>query len=226
MLYIACGTKDIPSNWFAPLVEEISEVNSMESLSNLENKDSSLLPENNEVDTIMISHEMDEKAFSTNDNENIEEINDKEDSNRNKMEILSKLDTIFNEIKSKVENNVIIYTAPKKFIKNYENIKTETALETALATFGKYSGFDAKRKIKRPISAKSIGVQPTAISRRRVPCGGRKCIRSGRPPKRTFTPEHGYCKEVQKSTLLPKKQKKSAPHSITYCTNQNISLGN
>lgn len=113
----------------------------------------------------------------------------------------------------------------KKFIKIYENIKTEAALETAFATFGKYSGFDAKNRTKRPISAKSFGVQPTAINRRNVPCGGRKYIQSGRPPKRTLTPEHGYCIEMQKSTLLPKKQKKSAPYNIAYCTNQIISSG-
>lgn len=226
LLYVACGTNDIPSNWFAPLVEEVSKINPTKSLSEIESTDSSLLLENNEINTVMISPKLDVKDFSANtDNGNAEEMKDNEDYNKNKTEILSKLDSIFNDIKNKIENNDIIYTAAKKFIKNYENIKTEAALETALTTFGKYSGFDAKRRIKRPISNTSIGVQPTAISRRKVPCGGRNCIPSGRPPKRSFTSEHGYFKEMQKSTLLPKKQKKSAPHNITYCTNENISLG-
>lgn len=111
MLYIACGTKDIPSNWFAPLVEEISKINPIKSLSQLENKDSSLLPVNNEVHTVMLSPEMDEKDLEVNNNETIEEINDNEDCNRDKTEILSKLDSIFNEIKSKTENNEMIYNA-------------------------------------------------------------------------------------------------------------------
>jgi hypothetical protein len=66
--------------------------------------------------------------------------------------------------------------------------------------------------------SKLISVQPTAIARRKIHSGGRHMQQSGRPTKRAGAYDHNYANETGKKRI------KSAPHSISICVENNISL--
>ncbi|CAH1982690.1 unnamed protein product [Acanthoscelides obtectus] len=81
-----------------------------------------------------------------------------------------------------------------KFLKNVECCKTNSSLTSALCTFGKYNGTGLP-KIKSGKNIQDgnrIGVQPTAIMRRKSGLGGRNIAQSGRPPKRLRLSDHAY----------------------------------
>ena len=62
-----------------------------------------------------------------------------------------------------------------------------------------------------------IGVQPLAVARRKVPLGGRRQLRAGRPSKSNFTMDYSY--------ISSKKHRRVAPHNLGHCVEANISLG-
>lgn len=92
---------------------------------------------------------------------------------------------------------------------------------SALHCFGKFNGMKNKwRKAGR------IGVQSTAISRRKTFCGGRGNLQSGQPPKWALAPEHAYIRNEELRRALPQfKKKQKAPHNLAFCVEENISLG-
>lgn len=102
----------------------------------------------------------------------------------------------------------------------FKNLKTESSLISAMCSFGKqqYQSIKVGRK------STSIPVQPTAIARRVNITGARKCQQSGRPPKCSYVPEHGYGKRKREYKNLPLKSQK-APHSLQKCVDRNSSLG-
>lgn len=66
---------------------------------------------------------------------------------------------------------------------------------------------------------KIIGVQPTAVQRRKIKVGGRAVSKCGRPPKISYTAEHAYGKRKIEKTNFPQVQEKmSKPHSLSFCT--------
>ena len=83
---------------------------------------------------------------------------------------------------------------------------------SAMHTFGKYSGLNKKKMT----SAKQIGVQPTAVARRKCNLTGRKRLASGRPPKNAIKEanKHNYTQFGK----LPKRRK----HDISVAVNKNI----
>ncbi|CAH1958480.1 unnamed protein product [Acanthoscelides obtectus] len=80
--------------------------------------------------------------------------------------------------------------------------------------------------IKCESGGNRIGVQPTAIMRRKSGLGGRNIARSGRPPKRLQLSDHAYSKEKNKHNyeVFNPDNKTAAPHCLEYCITQNISL--
>ncbi|XP_071962543.1 uncharacterized protein [Antedon mediterranea] len=102
------------------------------------------------------------------------------------------------------------------FFDSVNKIKTDAALVSALHTFGKYSGESLMKKRPRRLG-KIIGVQPTAVARRKSSLGGRRSLGSGRP-----------LKQIQVNSnpkLMPKKKIRRAPHKLSTCVKTNISLG-
>ena len=73
---------------------------------------------------------------------------------------------------------------------------------------------------------RSIGVQPTALSRRKIKIGCRAISKSGRPPKTTYIHEHACGKRKFEKTNYPQVQiKKTKPHSLSFSaenTNKDI----
>ena len=92
------------------------------------------------------------------------------------------------------------------FCRQTEQITTISGMQSALMTFGKYSGAGV-----RMTSGKRIGVQPTAIARRKTAVGGRRRLHVGRIPHSSWAPEHGYCQTRVGRHAMPKRR---APHSL------------
>ncbi|XP_071947653.1 uncharacterized protein [Antedon mediterranea] len=144
-----------------------------------------------------------------------------------------RLKLMFEKLSKAVNEHSDVYKAPiRKFMSAFDNITTDAALVSALATFGNYNGHSAARQIK--IRAKKclqtttkIGVQPTAIARRRVPLEGRRALITGRPPKQVNQSDNGYAKKRGSTTkrgVIPRRRA-SAPHSLSQCVTNNASLG-
>jgi len=146
------------------------------------------------------------------------------------VQVVDNLKQIFNVLENKLTIDSQLFQEPiTKFITLFNNIKTDSGLISALHTFGKYNGVgNPQIKPRKNLQgSKVIGVQPTTISSRKVCLGGRKVQTAGRPTKESRVHEHGYNKRKAPLSIdnIPMNKKKKAPHSIEYCTNQNINLG-
>ena len=103
--------------------------------------------------------------------------------------ILNKLNKAFLALQQSYIGDKEFLGGPvKKFTKKLQKLTsgTDTALASALHCFGRYSGVAGalgKKKQKSLVSMKTIGVQPTAASRRKMVGGGRNRIGAGRPSK-------------------------------------------
>ena len=70
------------------------------------------------------------------------------------------------------------------FVKQFNSLKTNSALVGALKTFGKYTGasldMSSSKKMKQGRrKGVAIKVQPTAVSPRKTVLGGRRCLHTG-----------------------------------------------
>ena len=124
------------------------------------------------------------------------------------------LDEIYKLLKEKMSENPEMFQEPLQKLKsNIEGLKTESSLISAFVTFGKYSGVALSKGIH---NGKMIGVNPQAVARRKLSLGGRRRLGSGRPVKHPLGEE---------DNLQPAKARKKAPHNLSFCVNENVSLG-
>ncbi|XP_072311937.1 uncharacterized protein [Eucyclogobius newberryi] len=98
-------------------------------------------------------------------------LNDSLDGGSEVQEVKESLMTFSNSLMSKVENDPTTFLpAVKSFLASSQKLKTDSALISALHTFGKYcdaaSSFSTNRKNKLS-TLKRKGVQPTAVARRK-----------------------------------------------------------
>ncbi|CAH1982164.1 unnamed protein product [Acanthoscelides obtectus] len=147
-----------------------------------------------------------------------------------KDKIRGQLEHFVDLLMNRFENNYDEFNQPiLKFLKNVESCKTNSSLTSALCTFGKYNGTGLpKIKSGKNIQGGNrIGVQPTAIMRRKSGLWGRNIAQSGRPLKRLRLSNHAYSKEKSKHNfeVFYPDNKTAAPHCLEYCITQNISLG-
>jgi hypothetical protein len=115
------------------------------------------------------------------------------------------------------------------FCDSADKLNTDSAWQSALRTFAKYSGAGPSLGHRRGLtSSKSIGVQPTAIARRKAFLGGRTRLHAGRPAKSSHVFEHGYARVRSARAGLcggvpPSKRK--APHNLAAAVAAGTSLG-
>ena len=109
------------------------------------------------------------------------------------------------------------YGPLQSFRKTFEKLHTTTALTSALASFGKQRAVPSLtcKPQKGYQSSSTIGTQPSASAWRKLCLGGRRAQTGGRPTKASRR-EHPYYKL---------NRKKSAPHNLTHCVEQNMALG-
>ncbi|XP_056151032.1 uncharacterized protein LOC130125479 [Lampris incognitus] len=128
------------------------------------------------------------------------------------------LDDFVGDLKRKLEEDES-YSAPvKAFLSTFSKLHTDSAIQSALFSIGKAPQAQPMGR-KRPRgflqTTTTIGVQPTAVRRRKTPLGGRRSLGAGRPPK-SSKKEHGYHK---------KGRAKPAPHNLSFCVQENSALG-
>lgn len=141
--------------------------------------------------------------------------------------LLAELGKVFDGMTDKLNSSPEEFgKAVTAFIGNYKKITTDSHLVSALHMFGK-NVVTSKTKSRASFhSSSKIGVQPTAVSRRKMAMGGKRRVSSGRPSKASFVAEHGYGKRKATPSLqcMPKKRS-VAPHSLTHCVAENVALG-
>ena len=154
----------------------------------------------------------DMNSKSHNSDETLENLEDHEE----KKKIIEDFLNFTHTIAEKAKNNDETLNAITQMLKNSKNLKTESSLNSDLHCFCKFNGFFniKKRKRKILVGSRKIGVQCTALARRKTLYGGRSSVQPGRPPKRSFVKEHGYS-QMMKSTLLPNRKKPKIPHKLS-----------
>eukprot|EP00057_Strongylocentrotus_purpuratus_P017237 XP_011671711.1 PREDICTED: uncharacterized protein LOC105441859 [Strongylocentrotus purpuratus] len=113
----------------------------------------------------------------------------------------------------------------ESYVKQFNSLKTNSALVGALKNFGKYTGASldmtsSKKKKQARRKGVAIKVQPAAVSRRKTVLGGRRCLHTGRKLR-----ELKKRKTVDSSQLIPKKKPRKAPHSLSQCVTNNEGIG-
>lgn len=89
------------------------------------------------------------------------------------------------------------FTAPvNAFVDTFDELKTDSALQSSLFSFGKRHTASSRGSLQ---TSAAMGVQPTAVARRKVDLGGRRTT-AVRP--RSSRKEHGYCKQSGENLSL------------------------
>ena len=110
----------------------------------------------------------------------------------------------------------------QKYVASFHKLNSHSQIISALSSFGKYSGVSTEGKVIA--SSKRIGIQPTAIARRKHRLRGKKVVRAGRPTKKflsTLQKQASSSPQILRA-VLPKKK---APHNLSVCVMNNQSLG-
>lgn len=147
---------------------------------------------------------------------------------------MQKVKAMFESLQQKLQTDPVVFQpAIMSFVSNFEKMSTKSAIVSSLFTYGKYSGASAITAKRLLLNARKclqtstkIGVQPTAVARRKTPLEGRRALITGRPTKHNMA-EHAYSKRrLSGGTrgILPPK-KKSVPHSLSHCVSEKILLG-
>lgn len=129
--------------------------------------------------------------------------------------------------------------AVQKMVANYQKIKTDSQLTSAMHTFGKFAGVmalqqrgaGARKAAKKRIQMKGVGripIQPTSAARRLAHMGrGASRLHSGRPKKSPHSQVNSHSESQPQRGVLParKRRKVRAPHNLSQVVSSNQSLG-
>ncbi|KAK3916852.1 Uracil phosphoribosyltransferase, partial [Frankliniella fusca] len=106
------------------------------------------------------------------------------------------------------EKPEVFVNAVEKMSQHFARLKimSENAVLGAMHNFGKYNYMSSKSVRK----GRYVNVNTISVARRKSKQGGRRCAQQGRPPKSTFTAEHGY------NVVKGRKRAHALPHDLTY----------
>ncbi|XP_062391790.1 uncharacterized protein LOC134079728 [Sardina pilchardus] len=206
---IATGKNNVPDNWFMRM-EEVEEIPSVADLQ----KDQAIsTDEGSSADSSLDESLLAGEGGST----------DAEDLSVPVTELEDRFKNMCEGLLGKMKTDPNFQTALQKMVTSY-NKMTDNQLISALSTFGK-SGTNTAAKLLKKRARKclqmsvAIGVQPTAVARRKAPLGGRRALITGRPTKRARK-DHNYVRVVG-ANALPKR----SPHSFAQCVSECVTLG-
>ena len=140
----------------------------------------------------------------------------------------SAIEEFYGRVKQGVQENPAAFKPA--IVKMHQNLKTfaasESGLLTTLHTMGKYTGLPIKRKLTafsgRRHGGVMIGVQPTAIKRRKSCLSGRRKFCGGRPVQ--TVKRHSALAQHDYGPLAPPRKKKCV-HNLEKCVHSNVGLG-
>ncbi|XP_011669803.2 uncharacterized protein LOC105440902 [Strongylocentrotus purpuratus] len=142
------------------------------------------------------------------------------------------LAVMFDTLKRKLENNPETFKEPVNAMYHTFQKMTDNNMVSAMFMFGKYgtTNLAPRRFLGSSLGSHgpNIGVQPTAIARRKAAMGGRRRLTSGRPTKDAAVAEHGYSRTRSERVLgvhQTKRSRVAAPHSLSHATSMNVALG-
>ena len=221
LLFIATGSKVIPQHWFGFDSASVTSPSS-------EFVDVAMTTDS--VDTIILND------VNINDvgADNVAVVGEN-DSEKQVKEIISKLRSFTDSLCTRLAADPeTLLTPATKFLKNADSLLSNSAMSSALVTFGKYSG--AAPLVKKNSNPRAhglnviprgtmIGVQPAAVARRKYALGGRRSLISGRPCKESVPLKRRADSDASMPQLLPVKKPKKAPHSLAKCVANTVSLG-
>jgi hypothetical protein len=218
---VAVGENNIPSHWFAP--RHSSQQGGHASLPQRPQlQTAEPLHQEMECDGDRDGTEAEVNEMDPSDDEDMSQVGMNTDSRVKELkEVRCELETIAQELAAKASDTPETLKYVQCFIQQYKHIQTSAALSSALRCFGKYSGAPSLRQSKRLKALRNIGVQPTAVARRKMLVGGRRRAGLGRPRKnvvRQRDVSHG----TLKGHVLPRRK---APHCISDCVANNMALG-
>ncbi|XP_072168858.1 uncharacterized protein [Diadema setosum] len=218
LLYtIATGRDDVPNEWFAnlhPAEQAKFPLDADEMMVVSTSHD----PQIERLDSLSLQRDLDNNFLHRG-------------KNTRSKSLSTKLEDMFQTLRFKLqEDKESFHTPLTKFVERFEQITTDSALVSALSTFGKYNGHALSKKSRHVsqramLTSTKIGVQPTAVSRRKTAVGGRLDLITGRLVKGTQN-EHGYARQKGsvKRGVLPRSQR-PAPHFPSQCVERNVALG-
>ncbi|KAL5238893.1 hypothetical protein ACI65C_006303 [Semiaphis heraclei] len=176
---IATGSSDIESGWYGPSKIENSNTDKLDIIqTNKINK--TTMNSNNQLSYQYTDSSKSIELIEENQPKNLLETpaEDFENAMTNFNEVIEKMKRAFESDKE--------YFLPsmKSFVNSFQtNVRTHASLNSAMQTFGKYSGLNPNSKKPKLMGTKQIGVQPTARARRKTEIGGRRNLAAGRNPK-------------------------------------------
>lgn len=145
-----------------------------------------------------------------------------------------RMENLFARIRKGIDEAPQIFVpACRHLVDNAEKFTaTETGLVSALYTFGKYSGLPRAKQQHfyatniRKRRGVQLGVQPTAIGRRRLTLPGKRKVAAGRPQGivTARSSRHLSTHDYTAFGTLPSRKRK-APHSLQECVYRNTGIG-
>jgi len=197
LLYIvATGDTTVSAEWFASLVQGGTDTT-----------DGGVAP--------LLTTAADEETATATASADVADDNEPDDANTSAdEELIDHLKRSMVKIEELHRSDPVTYGPAITSFCHQTDIASDSALLSALHCFGKYTGAAPASTSRRHMrSLKHIGVQPTAVARRKMAVGGRKRCHLGRPPRSAFAPEHGYSVQQggDRRHVLPKRR---APHSL------------
>ena len=141
--------------------------------------------------------------------------------------IIDHLKTAFTKIEEMYKYHPdVLGPSVEAFYQQVDKIATAGNMQSALCCFGKYSGAATtlvSGKRRHFVSLKTIGVQPTAVARRKMAVGGRRRMYLGRPPRAAYATEHGYAVNTGiRRHVMPRHK---APHCLAAAVDNIESVG-
>ncbi|XP_070839700.1 uncharacterized protein [Chaetodon trifascialis] len=137
------------------------------------------------------------------------------ETDSSELPLKERLNSMFMDITKKLDNPDFTHSIAS-FMKTYENIKTDSAMVSALSSFGrslKTKARGCKRLRGDPLTSAQIG-QPTDVPRRKAFLGGRRVSSRGRPPK-ALRKEHAYGRTGGRP---------STPPPVVHCVEESMCL--
>jgi hypothetical protein len=161
--------------------------------------------------------------------DNLSECNVSVNVQHENKQLIQRFDHACDKIKSLLSADCEGFAkAIQSFCHHVEGMSTASGMQSALMCFGKYSGAAAAHSRRYNLtSCKRIGVQPTAIARRKMIVGGRKYMHMGRPSTASFDGKQIKDTDTGSSHFLSRQllPKRRAPHSLAAVVSNNESLG-
>ena len=249
LFYLASGVGDecIPDGWFCPLGAgcrpddlDVSEHDITPTMDVQGNASADTATRSSAIESLNLQRTFqnmfDKRQAGANCSTGIN-VEDNRLANVNITAVLDGIQATADKLKDMVQLDPVEMVGPvETYIRQFNGLKTNAAVVSALQTFGKYTGAaeSMSQRKRRRLSlldkdrlkcrrGTMIKVQPTAVSRRKTPLGGKRCLQTGRKCQQNCWNQKARNQESSHFHLQRRRRK--ASHSLASCVKNNESIG-